>query len=166
MSQFSLVADMISKEFGSETSLIFSPHALQDISRGAALRDTFFRVERDLYTVPASIIMDVPRGEPIILVHKGEKLPIPKRSIPGFRIVNPFEFTVQIFCGSSPFSPDLHRIQTKKILLPKVTDVGTEVVVNYEFSEEENLSMEITVNDKKEPYVMPVEMIIKKDDAL
>ena len=164
MSQFPLVAEMIRKEFGTKTELIFSRQPLYDISRGAALRNTFFRVERDIYTVPASIMMDIPSGEPIVLVKKGEKLPIPKRSIPGFTIINPFEFTIQIFRGSGPLGHDLQRVQTTKILLHKLTAVGTPVEVNYTFSEEEDLSMEIIVKDNP-PYAMKVEMTGKKGEA-
>lgn len=155
MSYYPGVENMLRREYGEQTEVAFAAQPLRDIARGAALYNSYFKVNRDQVLLNSCIMVDRPSGEAIVLAQKGEPLPQKDRA-DGLRITNPVEMTVDILRGASAVSPDLTRIKTLRCRLPsgRMTEIDTPVDISYEVTEEQRITLTLHIQDKRGPYDM------------
>lgn len=149
MSQFLPIREMLERNFSAlaaEGNVVFSENPLEDIARGAALCNTFFKVKMPTPTLPSDYMIDDPCGEPKIIVPK--QTPLPKKdTLERFMVLrNPTSVYVDILYGNGTKESSLRKIKRVRRQLNPAMPIGTPISIHYEVDEHQALDINLTLH--------------------
>ena len=171
MSSYKPIREIISKRFAmlkNSGALFFSKTPLQDISRGAAVCNCFFKVEMPQTILYADLMIDDPCGEPRVLVKKNEPLPA-EDTVPNFmELRNPANLYLDVLWGHSTKDCELKRLRHFRAPLPrgKITPMGTKVSVHYHIDTHQAMDIDLIVHDPDGDYSVKILNLIKNADLI
>lgn len=173
MSYYKPVHDMIADKFKAlldEGILVFSGSPLYDIAMGAALCNNYFEVNKPDSTLYDDLMIDDPCGEPVVLVEKNTPLPTKKTLEKFMKIRNPVYVYVDVLRGHSTKDCNIQRLRRLRKPIPdntpsgKVTQIGTDVSVEYEIDKHQAMNITLTVHDPNGEYKIPLLRLIENID--
>lgn len=157
MSYYGPIREMLKREYGDKVELEFSKTPLEDIARGAALYNAYFRIDVPLVTLNEGIMLDNPCGEPIIIAPSGHQLPYSKDFKNQLVITNPIEMHIDILSGVSIFDSNMRMIKRLWARKLEPTRVGTPVDIHVEITEEPRINMTLHVQQEENDYEIPID---------
>ena len=166
MSLYEPVRRMLKTRFSQinkEGKLVFSKEPLEDIAKGAALYNCYFKVNMPPACLFSDLILDDPVGTPCVLVEKNSELP--KKGIKEnfMSLRNPSNLYLDVLWGQGPDDCGLKFLRRLKTALPKgkVTSLDTPISVEYEINTHQALTITLIIHDPNGAYPITVIDLIK-----
>ena len=148
MSSFRPIRTMLKKRFSQldqAGGLVFSKTPLEDIARGAAVCDTFFKVKMQQSVLFYDLMIDDPCGEPKIIVRANTPLPAADTLEKFMKIRNPAYCYIDVLYGHGPKSDDLRKARSIRQRIPP-TAFDSDISVRYSIDEHNNLDMTLIIH--------------------
>lgn len=152
MSRFLPIREMLGRNFSAlaaEGNVVFSENPLEDIARGAALCNTFFKVKMPQKVLHSDLMIDDPCGEPKIIVPKQTPLPVENTLENFMELRNPTSVYVDILYGNGTRESSLRKIKRVRRLLDPVMPIGTPISIKYKVDEKQAVDIILTLHDSQ-----------------
>ena len=166
MSLYAPIRNMLKTKFKKmheEGKLVFSKEPLEDIAKGAALYNCYFKVNMPPACLFSDLILDDPVGFPCVLVEKNTELPKKDIKENFMKLRNPANLYLDVLWGQGPDDCGLKFLRRLKTALPKgkVTALDTSIDVEYEINTHQALTLTLIVHDPNGDYTVPVIDLIR-----
>ncbi len=149
MSLYKPVRDLIKTKFAilhDSNRLFFSRTPLEDIARGAALCDSYFKVNIDSVLF-SDLMIDDPCGEPWVIVERNTVLPVHGRKEKWLTLRAPSYCSVDVLYGMGPRDSSIRMLKRLRQDLNPVAKIGTAISVDYNIDESQALDITLTLHD-------------------
>ena len=159
MSCYQPIRNMLTEEYGDRVRVVFSDSPDFDIARGAAVYNSFFEVKSPYQTINEGIMIDIPVGEPLVLIRSGDELPVVNKIIENaITITNPVEIHIDILGGQSAYDNNMRFYKRMLARNIEPTKEGTPIDVKYSIYEDRRITLSLHVKQNGSEYDVPIEV--------
>lgn len=152
MSSYLPVRNMIKEKFRcllDAGKLKFSDTPLEDIARGAAVCNSYFKVDMPVSVLFSDYMIDDPCGEPSVIAPKNTPLPVNGNISNFMTLRNPAFCYVDVLYGDGTRDPSLRKIKRLRKELDPPMPIGTNISVSYIIDTSQAMDVSLTLHDPK-----------------
>ena len=152
MSSYVPVRNMLKEKFSfllDAGKLKFSDTPLDDIARGAAICNSYFKVDMPISILFSDYMIDDPCGEPHVIAKQNTPLPV-EGELPNFmELRNPSFCYVDVLYGAGTRDSALRKLKHLRKPLSPPMPIGTKISVKYSIDTSQALDVFLTLHDPK-----------------